>query len=261
MSHRAFGRLVSPVSPLALMLAVACFGDVTSSRGALGRLEYSLYTDYDGQQDELTDLPLLTNHSHSIDVELTQRGKREAAGDGGSVIHTVEGIEGIEIESGAADEDSQDPPDFEIESPVAGEATITSTLREEVFDTIELRFESPTRLDVIGWSRAPWEEDWMPFASEVLTVQEGTQISFLVLPMYKSTRIGGEFTPTITVDPPELAVLDVGVMAVQEDGMTTAGEPVTFYAIEPGFVTFTLSDPANNIETERVVEITPLVLP
>lgn len=260
MAHRTLEKLVSLASPLALTLvfAVACFGDTTSSEGLQGRLVYSLSTDYEGEQEELTALPLLTGYSNFISVGLTSQGRRDALGEAGSMIHTADGIDGIEIYSEVEDEDSIYAPDFEILAPVPGEATIRSMLRGEVFDQIKLRFESPTRLDVIGWTRAPWEEDWAPFAGEALAVPEGSQISFLVVPMYKSTRIGGKFTPNVAVDPPSLAVPDVDVVSVQESSLASVGEPLTFYALEPGFVTFTLSDPVNGVEAVKVVEVTPL---
>lgn len=248
------------IAPLPLLLLAACLGDVTASNGELGRLRYALHTDYEGNQEELTELPLITGYAHRISVSLTSKGEKEAGDQAGLVSHTARGVEGIEITNDESDKDSQDAPDFAVLSPVPGEVMVDSLLDGDTFDRIALQFESPTRLDVLGWSRSPWEEDWTSFENEALTVQEGSQISFLGVPMYKDIRLGGDFTPTITVDPPELAVPDTSVLAVQEGGMTTTGEPVTFYAIEPGTVTFTLSDPVNGVEATQIVEILPLAL-
>lgn len=239
-----------------LSLVAACHGDRTASNGELGRLSYALHTDYESEQDELTALPLLTGYAHRIDVELTTKGADDADDNAGLLEHTAEGVDGVEIESDEPSEGSG-VPGFDLLSPESGEVVITSTLQGETFDLIRLQFERPTSLDVLGWSRAAWEEDWRSFSGGNLTVQEGAQISFLAVPKAGETRLGGEFTPTITVDPPSLAVPDESVLAVQEGGMTTGGEPVTFFAIEPGTATFTLTDPVNGVEAVTVVEIAP----
>lgn len=241
---------------LLLALTTGCFGDLTESAGDLGNLSYGLSTDYEGGVEALTDLPLMTGYRHHILVSLTSDGEAAAEGNADQIVHAAAGAE-IEIEETDV---SNDPPDFDILAAEPGEVKVTSTLYGEVFDRVRLQLDDPTSLEIVAWTRAPWKDEWK-LARGALRVEEGTQISFLAIPEADGERLGGEFTPTIELDLPELAVPDVAVLAIQEGGMTTGGEPVTFYAIEPGTVTFTFSEPVHGVEAVRTVEILPLASP
>ena len=230
------------------LLAAGCYGDVTASTGELGRLRYALHTDYESHQDELTALPLLTRYEHRLSVSLTTKGEKKAGDEMDDIVHSspTASVQG-------------EGHDLTVLAEDPGAAYVESHLDGELFDRIELSFDDPTHLDLLTWIREPWESDFQErFGAGALTVQEGTQISFLAVPMADDVRLGGEFAPLIQLDHPELAVLDAQVFAVQEGGLTLVGEPVTFYAIEPGTVTFSLSDPVHGVSVERTFEILPL---
>lgn len=97
--------------------------------------------------------------------------------------------------------------------------------------------------------------EWEAHDDVSIPVPLGSQIAFLVIPMADEVRLGGEFTPTLTVDLPENVVPDTQVLAVREGGVTAVGEPVTFFAVAPGIVTFTVSEPEHDIHTEQTFEI------
>ena len=235
---------------IAALQAAACHGDYTSSTGEMGRISYGLYTDYESHQGELTDLPMMTGYPHSMFARLTSKGERKAGRRGSDIVHRTGGAAVSHLGDG------EDAPDFRIETHIAKTVTLESVLDGEVFDYIELEFKDPTHLDLVTWVRQPWEEDFHKQGLHMpMVVEEGTQISFLAVPMADDLRLAGDFTPEITVDPPSLAVPDAQVVAVQEGGLTLLGEPVTYYAIEPGTVTFTLTDPVHGVEVVRVVEI------
>lgn len=232
---------------LGIGILTGCEGDYTSSNGELGNLTYGLYTDYEGEQEELTDLSLMTRYDHWLSVDMTPRGQDKADDrDERDLSH-----------SSSEAEVQSEGRSFSIQRGAPGEATIESTLDGKLFDRITLQFDDPTHLDLISWIRQPWQEEWVSEpGTDTLTVPEGTQISFLVIPMADDERLGGDFIPEIVVDAPELVVPDTQVGWVQEGGVTRLGEPVTYYAIEPGTVTFTLSDPGHGIEVRRTFEIT-----
>jgi len=233
--------------------SAGCYTEVTSSTGEFGLLTYNFSTDYEGGTEELTELPLMTRVPHDIDVDLTERGSKRARGDGGLIEHTAGPAF---VSQTGPSYDSDDPRSFEIVAGHAMQVAVESHLEGDLFDRISLRFDDPSHLDVVTWIREPWEDDWRdrPHANS-LHVDEGAQISFLAIPMAGDVRLGGDFTPQITVTPEHLVVPDEAVYAVQEEGMTTGGEAVTFYAIEPGVVTFTVSEPNHGIEVVRTVEI------
>jgi hypothetical protein len=234
--------------------STGCFGVTTGSNGALGRLSYSLYTDYETDQDELTALPLLTGYRHDLHVDLTPQGEKDANGDEHLIVHRGPGVES---ERG---EDEGYVPSLSVQVDAPGSSTIESMLHGVLFDRLVLKYDDPTHLDVVTWIREPWAEEWAQ-VNGPLVVSEGTQVSFLAIPMADDVRLGGEFTAEITVDDPALAVADAQILAIQEGGMTGGVDPESFYTIEPGTATFTFRDPVHGVEATRVVEIEPIALP
>ncbi|MEQ1508117.1 MAG: hypothetical protein ABMB14_38160 [Myxococcota bacterium] len=50
-------------------------------------------------------------------------------------------------------------------------------------------------------------------------------------------------------------VPDQQILGVFEDDLWLVGEPVTFFAIEPGEVTFSIGDPANGLGVTEAVTV------
>lgn len=232
--------------------ASGCNTVVTGSNGELGRLRYALATDYETGTDELTELPLITGYRHDLLVDLTPQGERDAGDEAHLVVHRGDGVESGEPVEG-------DVPDLSVQVDVPGTSPIESMLDGDLFDRIVLTWADPTRLDLVTWVRGPWESEWTDATGGgALTVTEGAQVSFLAIPMDGDTRLGGSFTPTIDVDAPELVVPDADILAVQEGGITGGLEEVTWYAVEPGRVTFTFADPVHGVTAVRELDIVPL---
>ncbi|MEO0603493.1 MAG: hypothetical protein AAF211_18790, partial [Myxococcota bacterium] len=69
-------------------------------------------------------------------------------------------------------------------------------------------------------------------------------------------RLYSEAMPEITVEPPNLAVPDVPVTDVWEDGPREESfEPATFYVIDEGEAIFTLRDPDHPVFSEMQVQV------
>jgi hypothetical protein len=242
--------------PLAAALCLVACGDLTTASGELGRLEYALSTDYDAEARSLSgNVGLITNHPVELQVDLTEDGEEQAGTRAEAIRH--EASAGV-LEARPGDDD--EPADLSLTVPDEGPVTVTSTLEGELFDRIELRFARPAELELVTWVRAPWEEDWTDTTGTGrLTVQEGGQISFLTIPVEADgNRILGDFTPEITLDPPNLAVPDESVLGVYEQNIVASSAPVTFYAVEPGDLRFTLTDGGNDVSVAIDVTIVPL---
>lgn len=226
-------------------------GDFTESSGEFGRLSYGLHTDYESESGDLTEVSLITNHPVQLDVSLTEKGERDANEGIDSITHTTSEGEIVSDEGSLT---------LTVASP--GELTVSSMLNGELFDQIGLHFERPEALDLVSWVRGPYAEEWSDTAGTAkLSVEEGGQISFLAIPLgLGGERIMGEFTPVVTVDPPQLAVPDATVVNVYEKDVLTSASPVTFFAVEPGLATFTITDAGNDVSVTLTVEISPIVL-
>jgi hypothetical protein len=232
-----------------LLLAAGC-GDYTASNGEFGKLSYGLATDYEIASGDLTGVPLLTGYPLDLRVTLTEKGRKDVD-DEEELEHAAEG---------ARVESHSDSVTLTVSEP--GPITLTSTFQGELFDRIELRFDVPSELDLVSWVRGPYAEEWQDTAGhERLVVEEGGQISFLAIPFNAdSERILGEFTPEVTVDPPQLAVPDATVINVYEEEVWTDPAPVTFFAVEPGEAVFTVRDPVNGVSVTIPVTIEPIAL-
>ncbi|MEQ1569807.1 MAG: hypothetical protein ABMA64_29495 [Myxococcota bacterium] len=234
---------------VAASLAAGCHGDFLRSNGALGRISYGYGLDYEGG-DDLTDLWLETGYEQSFSAELTPEGARWVDGRGAGIVHSAAGAR---VES---DSDDTALAGFSILAQEPGTYRLESTLDRDLVDYIDLRFEDPTHLDLITFLREPWQEEWsrLGVADEVLAT-EGAQIAFLAIPMADDHRLGAEYEPDVAIDVPELVVPDATVLAVQEGGITGAVNTDLYYLIEPGVVTFTVSDPVHGVAVERAVTV------
>jgi hypothetical protein len=236
-----------------VLLAAGC-GDYTASNGELGRLSYGLSTDYEIASDDLGSVALLTNHPLHLSVQLTEKGREDADGAEDEIEHSAEGAV---VETGEGE-----PGDLVITAAEPGEISVSSSLDGALFDRIVLTFDRPSELDLVSWVRGPYAEQWQDTTGhERLVVEEGGQISFLAIPFAASgERLLGEFTPEVTVEPPELAVPDATVVNVYEEEVWTEPAPVTFFAVEPGEAVFTITDAGNGVSVSIPVTIEPISL-
>jgi hypothetical protein len=229
-----------------LALAAGC-GDSLGANGEHGRISYSLGVDYEFEVDDLTAQSFATHHEHTVQIDLTSDGERELGdADPDDLVHTADGAEIVDA----------DGSHFTFVAAEPGEVTVRTELDGAVFDEIVLRADAPTRLDLVRWVRAPWEDEAAPSRGiDPLTVAEGSQISFLAIPMAGQKRLISDFTPAIAASAEDLVVPTQQVYGVYEEELWVGGEPVTFVAIEPGAVSFTLGDPDNGVEVVQDITI------
>ncbi len=243
-----------------LCSAVGC-GDWTSATGNEGRLRYTLYTRYEVPEADLTAARIVTGHRQWIDVSLTAKGRDEIERPS-QVVHSAVPSDGVLIGSeriGDASDDIEAVPDFHVLVASPGEYRIESHEGGDRVDWIELRFEEPAGFDLVAQVRAPWEDSWTTASSSTVTVEEGSQVTFQAAPTDDAgRRLAGDMTTELAVDPEWAVVPGVGVVEAWEDGIWTVSGEVNFYFIDPGTVTFTVTDPVSGASGDQVFEVQPV---
>ena len=230
--------------------------DATSSTGEEGSLVYSLYTEYDIPEVELTDARIVTGHEQRLSVRLTPGG-RQRVSSMASIRHTVRPALGVTMtEEGGAD---GEPPDLRILVSEAGVYTVESSADGEVLDRIELTFAEPAGVELLAHVRPPWGESFEAASGDPIALEEGSQVTFQAAPLDAGgQRLAGDLTTSVAVDPSWAVVPGQGVVETYEDGVWTVGGEVSFYFIDPTQVTFTLTDPVSGASGAQRFDVAPI---
>lgn len=251
-------RRRSVLSFLALLVAslgAAACGDSTSSSGELGRLRYTLVTDYDVPQAELTDARIVAHHEQTIQVSLTFKGRQDVENPG-EIRHALASASGARVENLASGD--EEPPAFEILVDNPGLYTVESKVGEELIDRIQLRFEAPVGFDLICNLRAPGGSVFVSVQTDAgaISCQEGSQITLDAAPLgADQNRLAGRIQTTIRYTPTWAAVPGVGVLAASEQHVWAASGQANFYFIEPALVTFTVTDPVTDASGDATFDV------
>ena len=238
----------------ALASTLGACGDFAGSTGDLGRIDYWLYTDYVLEDWSLTDVSILTGHSQQINTELTMKGESEY--DNKTITHMVTPSVGVTVEHDDLDDRVSDLL-ITVEQP--GTYTVDSLIDGHVFDTIDLEFDTPTTLDQITFVRAPADDDFVEDESASPTVEEGSQVAFLPIPLDASgLRIAGDISVGLSADPEDMIVEGSNVLGVYEQGVYTSSSPTTIYFVDSGAVTITLTDDPNAVSASTTFTVEEL---
>ncbi len=245
-------------SSLFTLLAVTGCGDATSSQGEEGRLLYTLYTDYEVPQGQLTDARIITGHQQRLQVSLTSRGLGDVTQPNRIQHNVVPFNAGIQIISDNLDSAS-DVPEILINVAEPGTYTLESTEDGTLVDRIDLTFERPGSFQLITQMREPWAETFRQVQGEIITVEEGSQVTFQAVPIDSSgERLAGDMQTDMTLDDVNMAVPGQGVLQTFEDGVWSVGGEVNFYFINEGQATFTVSDPVSQAIGTQAFTVTPI---
>ena len=235
---------------LGALTATAC-GDITGTTGAKGRVNYSLYTHYELDEWNLEDVSLVTGHPQLFQTEITDKGYDQLSGEASAIVHSVEPAEGVNV----SNEDDEDIADLLVTVDEPGDYTIKSELDGQLFDYLELSFDSPDELELISWVRGPNAEDFEQIESETISVDEGGQVTFLPIPRADGARLAGDISVSITAEPETAVVRGENIWGVYEQNVTTSDQPVSLYFVEPGTVTITIADGPNGVERSQVFDV------
>jgi hypothetical protein len=241
------------------LLLTACGVDNVGSNGELGRLSFSLGSDWYLEPTQLTDVGIVTGHSQSLGISLTERGEHQADDHAHAITYAVTPSAGVTLEQGGGeDTDDTTPPWLSLTVSDPDLYSLEADLDGELFDRIQLRFDTPTSLELTQFTRAPYADDFVALpATATATVAEGTQLAWLPIPIGDSgERLAGELGTAMTADPQDLVVPAANVSHVNEDQTYGDTEVASLYFIEPGAVTVTVADTVNAASASQAFEVT-----
>ena len=256
--HMTMGRWTTWIAlSLAALLSVGC-GDVTASVGKQGRLRFSLGTDYEAEEDELTDATLVAGHKQHIWVDLTGKGEDDID-EPNEITYRMRPDEGAEVES---DEGSKrDAPDAYVLARKAGKYELEAVYKGKVFDSISLDFDVPDALEIKVKVRLPYHDDFDDAGDAAVTeVPEGTQATFLPIPKKGKRRLLGDIETSVKATREELVVPGAGASFVYEQSVWSIEGNIDFYFIDPGELTIIITDPVSRAFGEydfRILDAVP----
>ncbi len=191
-------RWVVPLSGLVLL--AGCYQDKTSATGEMGRIVYTLYTDYDVPGSDLRQARIVTGHAQTLWLDLTDRGKQDIP-QPELLEHRMTPPEGTTVLT-HADEDSPSSVSVEVTVDAPGDYTLESTLDGRVMDRVDLRFERPAGFEVIVKVREPWTGHFDRVSGDPIAVGEGSQVVLEPVPVDEGgERLAGDVSTLVAVDP------------------------------------------------------------
>lgn len=231
---------------LPLLVLSACSLDDVGANGDFGRLAFQVTSDWYLEESNLREVGIVTGHPVRINVGISDDGEDVANGDAGQIRYRMSPSDGVDIEQSNDDEEDSPPPGMNVTVEEPGEYALEAMLRGEVFDRIDLRFDTPVAIELALFTRGPWEEEFDRVeAAESLQVEEGTQLAWLPIPLGGGAeRLVGEVEVAMSADPMELVVPAENVTGVDEDDASSA-TAASLYFVEPGDVTVTIADTVN----------------
>ena len=245
------------LATLTLMaLATTGCGDLTSATGEYGRVNYTLHTNYLVQEAMLTQVGIITGHPQHIGTSLTDAGENVAGDDAGEITHQVTPSEGVTIEEMDNDDDIAD---FYVTVETAGEYTFEAINGPDLFDRIDLVFETPVELELLTRVRIPYSDEWDTLSDGETLVEEGSQVAFLPIPINENgDRIAGDFDVLLEADPEWAVAPAYNLIGVYEQNIVGSASPVSIYFIEPGEVTVSLTDTVNGTSASWDFDVLPV---
>ena len=246
MNTSVWKKVVAPTVLLAI--GTGC-GSSTWGVGELGRVGYSLHSDFVAEEGRLDELDIVTGHRQLIRTYLTEKGENAAGEDEASITHGVS-PETPDVQV-VVYEDDNEVPDFDITALAEGAYTLESRLDGDVFDYITLSFATPNEMEMVSWVLPPDAEDWVDLSGGgPHAVAVGTQATFLPIPSRDGQRLVGDIAVELLADPEDAVVQGENVLAVYEQNVVTTRSPVSLFFVETGDVTITLEDQANQLAVE-----------
>lgn len=239
---------------LPVLLLTGCGVDKAASNGELGKLQFSLVSDYYVEEQSLADSRIVTGDEQNFDVELTAEGAGDAGKAADEISFRAEG-EGVQIvqpgadgDAGADDPDAESVRDFSLSASAAGEVIVEALLEGEVFNRITLNFAAPDALELAMFAREPYAEAFESIETDAtVAVSPGTQLAWLGIPTEGGDRLLGNVRADMSADPASAVVPAANVEHVNEAEAQSIFRADSLYFIETGAVTVTIENPANAV--------------
>lgn len=249
-------------------LVVACGGctgvEILSSDGELGRLSFSVMSDFYVPGEGIGDTPMVTGYPQTLLVALTPRGQRfDDRAD--EIVYTID-LPGVTVQQtppegdrGEDDTDASSPPALTVLATDEGTGRLTAEVDGEVVDYVDVAFAAPTDLEMVMFSRAPWTEPFVRVqqGEGALPVDLGAQLAWLAVPVRDGERLIGGLTPDVSADPLGAIVPGANVENVNEDEAQSFYTSDSLYFVMEGPVTVSWTDTANGVAGQQLFQVGP----
>jgi hypothetical protein len=248
----------------ALVAASGCTGvDRVSSEGVLGRLTFSVGSNFYLEGEGFSDTAIVTGHPQTLSVSLTARGRSRYQNEADEIWYTVD-TRTVEVDAnppdgdhGKDDTDADHPPSITLTASESAVARLTAWVNQDVVDYIDFTFQAPTELELVMFVRGPWSEPFLPVepGPRPVGVEEGAQLAWLAIPRMDGTRLLGELVTPLGADPVTAVVPAANVENVNEDEAQSIFRADSLYFVAPGPVTVTLTDEVNDVTGEQAFTV------
>lgn len=240
---------------LALAVLAAGCGDFTDAVGDEGLIRVSIYSNHEISADDLREVGVVAGHPQRFGVALTDAGRQKISRPD-DLTYTLTPDPGVTFELG-----SGGPPDFTITVPATGMHRLDAIDGGVAVDGVDLRFESVASFELVVKVRAPFAEEFVTQASgQTSAVTEGSEVVFIPVPHgADGARLAGDVVTAASFDPAWAVVPDIDVEANWENGILTSKGEGTFYIIEPGMITLTVTDTVGGGSGQHVFAVAPIM--
>ena len=232
---------------------IACGGDLLLTTGELGRINYTLNTNYQMDEIRLNEAKLATGYPQEISASLTLKGWKLVEDEPYLIYHSSP--DSVTVDSETLLDGAVVVPGFTIQAADAGTYLIESKKQDELIDQIQLEFVQPDDISIISWIRSPDTEEFAQQEGENIPVVLGSQAAFIPIPMFEGSRIVGDVEVEITVDPPEYAVVGYNIESVTESGVNFNASPASIYFVQSGEVRISAKDVVNGVISDQVFTV------
>lgn len=230
--------------------SVGC-GDLVSNQGNLGKLVYTLHTDYVVVEQDLKDVNLITGVEHRVNVTM---GKDAEVSDPGAVEHIMASADGVTITTDEATETIGDAV-FTVDVP--GTKTLQSWLGTELIDYIVLNFVEAEGIDVITFVRPPDGEQFTRAETAPIETPVYSQATFIGKPVdAEGNELVGDIGLEFAAVPADAAVEVFNLDAVYENGVWGSESPINILFVKPGSVTIVLTEKLTGLQETLSFTIT-----
>ncbi len=236
------------------LLSIGCGVDSATANGELGRMTFTLVSDYYVDETNLSESSIVTEHEQFFGVELTEEGQDDAGTKADEIEYVVSPDDGVTLsqsgpdkDAGNDDQDSEIAGNFDISVRDPGEYQLEARLDGETFDRIQLNFSRPNELELALFLRFPGSDDFRDTANDgPIAVEAGTQLAWLPIPLgVDGERLLGDIEADMSASPENMVVEAVNVEHVNEDEVQTFFGAPSLYFINVGDVAITIGDTEN----------------
>lgn len=237
--------------------AVGC-GDSVANQGNLGNLVYTLFTQYEIEESELSAVSLITGVQHRIVVtqapgaDIKQRS---------TIQHVLFPAGDTEITTDTPTDDSS-VGDALLTINIPGKYTLQSWKDTELVDYIVLNFVQASDLRVVIFLKTPESQEFAHAAGDFLTVPLWTQATFLAAPVDADDNdLVGDIGLEVSTEPQDSLIRLSNLISVTEMDVWESAYPINMLFVETGTIQVTFTEPLTGLSKMLTFNVTADYVP